>query len=41
MSVSEDMPLADVKNQLPEVVDPLEREHGRVAITNMGIQPLS
>jgi hypothetical protein len=35
------MPLADVKNQLPEVADPLEREHGRVAITNMGIQPLS
>ena len=30
MSVSEQMPLADVKNRLSEVVDRLEREHGRV-----------
>src|ERR1019366_5842605 len=29
MSVSEQMPLADVKNRLSEVVDRLEREHGR------------
>ena len=33
MSVSEQMPLAEVKNRLPEVVDRLEREHGRVVIT--------
>jgi prevent-host-death family protein len=36
MSVSEQMPLADVKNQLSEVVDRLEREHGRVVITRHG-----
>ena len=28
MSVSEQMPLADVKNRLSEVVDRLERERG-------------
>jgi prevent-host-death family protein len=36
MSVSEQMPLADVKNRLSEVVDRLEREHGRVVITRHG-----
>ncbi len=30
------MPLADVKNRLSEVVDRLEREHGRVVITKHG-----
>jgi prevent-host-death family protein len=30
------MPLADVKNRLSEVVDRLEREHGRVIITRHG-----
>jgi antitoxin YefM len=36
MSVSEQMPLADVKNRLSEVVDRLQREHGRVIITRHG-----
>jgi antitoxin YefM len=36
MSVSEQMPLADVKNRLSEVIDRLEREHGRVVITKHG-----
>ena len=36
MSLSEQMPLADVKNRLSEVVDRLEREHGRVIITKHG-----
>jgi antitoxin YefM len=36
MSVSEQMPLADVKNRLSDVVDRLEREHGRVIITKHG-----
>jgi antitoxin YefM len=36
MSVSEQMPLADVKNRLSEVVDRLQREHGRVVITKHG-----
>jgi prevent-host-death family protein len=36
MSVSEQLPLADVKNRLSEVVDRLEREHGRVVITKHG-----
>lgn len=30
------MPLADVKNRLSEVVDRLQREHGRVVITKHG-----
>jgi prevent-host-death family protein len=30
------MPLAEVKNRLSEVVDRLEREHGRVVITSHG-----
>jgi antitoxin YefM len=36
MSVSEQMPLAEVKNRLSEVVDRLQREHGRVIITRHG-----
>ncbi len=36
VSVSEQMPLADVKNRLSEVVDRMEREHGRVVITKHG-----
>jgi prevent-host-death family protein len=34
--LTEQMPLADVKNRLSEVVDRLEREHGRVVITKHG-----
>jgi antitoxin YefM len=30
------MPLAEVKNRLSEVVDQLEREHGRIVITKHG-----
>ena len=36
MSAAEHVPLAEVKNRLSEVVDRLEREHGRVAITKHG-----
>jgi len=36
MSVAEQMPLADVKDHLSEVVDRLQREHGRVVITKHG-----
>jgi antitoxin YefM len=36
MSIAEQMPLADFKNRLSEVVDRLEREHGRVVITKHG-----
>ncbi len=36
MSLTEQMPLADVKNRISEVVDRLEREHGRVVITKHG-----
>ena len=36
MSTSEQLPLAEVKNRLSEVVDRLEREHGRVVITKHG-----
>ena len=36
MSITEQMPLADVKNKLSEVVDNVEREHGRVVITRHG-----
>lgn len=35
-SPAEHMPLADVKNRLSEVVERLEREHGRVVITKHG-----
>lgn len=33
---AEHIPLADVKNRLSEVVERLEREHGRVVITKRG-----
>lgn len=36
MSLAEQMPLADLKNRLSEVVERLEREHGRVVITKHG-----
>ena len=36
MSAPEHLPLADVKNRLSEVVERLEREHGRVVITKHG-----
>jgi antitoxin YefM len=36
MAVGEQMPLAEVKNRLSEVVDRLEREHGRIVITKHG-----
>ena len=35
-SAAEHMPLAEVKNRLSEVVDQVEREHGRVVITKHG-----
>ena len=36
MSSTEHVPLAEVKNRLSEVVERLEREHGRVVITKHG-----
>jgi len=36
MASSEHLSLADVKNRLSEVVDKLEREHGRVVVTKHG-----
>lgn len=36
MSSAEHMSLADVKNHLSEVVERLEREHGRVVLTKHG-----
>ncbi len=36
MTSAEHLPLADVKNRLSEVVDRVEREHGRVVITKHG-----
>lgn len=36
MSVGAEMALRDVKNRLSEVVDQVEREHGRVVITRHG-----
>jgi len=36
MTVTEQMPLAEVKNHLSEVVDRVEHEHGRVVITKHG-----
>lgn len=36
MSLSDHLPLADVKNRLSEVVDRVEREHARVVITKHG-----
>lgn len=35
-SPAEHMPLAEVKNRLSEVVERVEREHGRVVITKHG-----
>ncbi len=36
MNVTEQFSLADVKNRLSQIVDHLEREHGRVVITKHG-----
>jgi antitoxin YefM len=36
MSQSEHLSLADVKNRLSEVIETLEREHGRVVVTKHG-----
>jgi len=36
MSVAEQLPLADVKNGLSEVVDQVESQHARVTITKHG-----
>lgn len=36
MAQTDHVPLAEVKNRLSEVVDRLEREHGRVVITKHG-----
>jgi prevent-host-death family protein len=35
-AAADHMPLAEVKNRLSEVVERLEREHGRVVITKHG-----
>src|ERR1022692_2793831 len=40
MSVSEQMPLADVKNRLSEVVDRLERKHGHPAAVVISVEDL-
>lgn len=36
MSAAEHLPLADVRNRLSEVIERLEREHGRVIVTKHG-----
>ena len=36
MGDAEHVPLAEVKNRLSEVVERLEREHGRVVVTKHG-----
>jgi antitoxin YefM len=36
MAAADHVPLADAKNRLSEVVERLEREHGRVVITKHG-----
>lgn len=36
MSAAQHLPLAEVKNRLSEVVERLEREHGRVVVTKHG-----
>jgi antitoxin YefM len=36
MATSEHVPLATVKNRLSELVDRIEREHGRIVITKHG-----
>ncbi|HUW03014.1 MAG TPA: type II toxin-antitoxin system Phd/YefM family antitoxin [Acidimicrobiales bacterium] len=36
MALNEHLSLADVKNRFSEVIDKLEREHGRVVVTKHG-----
>lgn len=36
MESAEHLPLAEVKNRLSEVIERLEREHGRVIVTKHG-----
>lgn len=36
MSATEHLPLAEVKNRLSEVIDAVQREHGRVIVTKHG-----
>lgn len=36
MSADQHLPLADVKNRFSEVIDGIEREHGRVVVTKHG-----
>ena len=36
MSASQHLSLADVKNRPSEVIDTLEREHGRIVVTKHG-----
>jgi antitoxin YefM len=36
MTISEQLPLGDVRDHLSQVVDRIEREHGRVIITRHG-----
>ncbi|MDP4013546.1 MAG: type II toxin-antitoxin system Phd/YefM family antitoxin [Candidatus Nanopelagicales bacterium] len=36
MAISEQLPLADVKNRLSEVVEQVESQHARVTITKHG-----
>lgn len=36
MTIAGQMPLGEVKNRLSEVVDEIEREHGRLVITRYG-----
>ncbi|MDZ7577520.1 MAG: type II toxin-antitoxin system Phd/YefM family antitoxin [Candidatus Nanopelagicales bacterium] len=36
MTISEQLPLADVKNRLSEVVEQVESQHARVTITKHG-----
>lgn len=36
MAISEQMPLGEVKNRLSEVVEEIQREHGRLVITKHG-----
>ena len=36
MAISEQVPLGEVKTRLSELVDRIEREHGRVIITKHG-----
>lgn len=36
MTAAEHLPLAEVKNRLSEVIERLEREHGRVVVTKHG-----